>query len=127
MGSANPHMDTGFRLRGDALFAYGCGHGCRVGARGEGHPAELIAIGRQWARVRIASGRPGPKPGETIWLEPGLKPGHDLPRDIPGRVAGRRDDELWVAFATPLAVPLLDLQSSLESCAAASPVALQNR
>ncbi len=119
MESANSYADTGLKLRADALLAYGCGHGCRIRAKGEGRAAELVAIGRQWARVRIAPGSPGLKPGEAVWLEPGLKPGHDLPRDIPGRVAGRRDNELWVAFATPLAAPLLDLQSSLESCSEA--------
>lgn len=119
MESANPHADTGLKLRADALLAYGCGHGCRIRAKGEGQAAELIAIGRQWARVRIAPGRPGLKPGEAVWLEPGLKPGHDLPRDIPGLVAGRRNNELWVTFSAPLEVALMDLQTSLDACPAA--------
>lgn len=113
----NLGQETRFTLRADSLLAYGCGHGCRVRAAGSGQAAELISIGQEWARIRVPAGRAQIGPGEAVFLEPGLKPGPDLPLDIPGRVAGRTGNELWLNFDRPLAVPLHDLQSSLDACA----------
>lgn len=117
MDTPNLNQETRFTPRADSILAYGCGHGCRVRASGSGQAAELIAIGQQWARIRLADGRERPGHGDAVSLEPGLAPG--LPAHIPGRVGGGMGDELWVDFTTPLAVPLHDLQSSLAPCALA--------
>jgi hypothetical protein len=119
MDTPNLNQEIRFTLRADAILAYGCGHGCRVRAAGSGQAAELISIGQQWARIRLAAGRERLGHGDAVSLEPGLKPGLDLPTHIPARVAGRTGNELWLTFDRPLAVPLHDLQSSLDTCAAA--------
>ena len=119
METENISATTESKLRGDALLAYGCEHGCRVRVGENRQPADLIAIGRQWARIRVPSAGAELAPGLAVSLEPGLKAGLDLPRDISGRIAGRAGNELWVSFSAPLEVPLMDLQSSLETCATA--------
>lgn len=119
MDTTTTTTTTGSRLRADALLAYGCGHQCRVRAGDYCRGAELIAIGRQWARIRVAPGQDPLRPGSALSLEPVLLHGQDLPREITGRVAGRAGNELWLSFNQPLEVALLDLQSSLATCATA--------
>lgn len=117
MERTNLNQETRFTLRADSILAYGCGHRCRVRAAESGQAAELISIGRQWARIRLAAGGRQLGLGDAVSLEPGLA--QDLPGNIPGRVGGGMGNELWVDFTTPLAVSLHDLQSSLAPCAGA--------
>lgn len=113
---ADWHTDapSGLPLRSSGILAFAAGHGCRLQVPGRGVAVELIAIGREWARVRVPAGQEGPGPGEAVALEPELSCESGLAGGIPGFIIDKLGNELWVCFSHPLAVSQPELQQSLE-------------
>lgn len=106
---------TRLTLRSNGILAYSLGFGCRLRFKGAAMAAELIAIGQEWTRIRVAPGQAGPGPGEFVELELGLRGGSDLPASVPGIVIDRMGSELWLRFIAPLGVSQHDMQSLVDT------------